>query len=63
LFEVNPTRFVVLLHVDEEVEWGVKVLSMTNELCSCVPSHKNSSNHNWLDFNMFTAGFEVSVKC
>jgi hypothetical protein len=54
----------MLLHVDEEVECRAKVLGMTNELCSCVPSCRNSSNHkNWFDFDTFTAGFEVSAKC
>jgi hypothetical protein len=56
-------RSVMLLHVDKEVECGVKVLGATNELCSCVPSCRNSSNHkNWFYLDTFTAGFEVSTK-
>jgi hypothetical protein len=63
-FQANPTRLVVLLLVDEEVECEAKVLGTTNELCSRVPSCRNSSNHkNRFDFNSFTAGFEVSTKC
>ena len=54
----------MLLHVDEKVECKVKVLGTTNELCSCVPSCRNSLNHQkWFNFDSITAGYEVSAKC
>jgi hypothetical protein len=53
----------MLLHVDEKVKCKAKVLGTTDELCRCVPSCRNSSNHkNWFDFDLITAGFEVCMK-
>jgi hypothetical protein len=64
LFEANPLRFVMLLHVDKEVECKAKVLGTTNEFGSHVPSCRNGSNHKeWSDFDPITAGFEVGAKC
>ena len=62
-FEANPTRFVVLLHVDKKVECEVKVLCTTNKLRSCVPSCRNGANHeSWFDLDAFAAGFEIGTQ-
>lgn len=53
----------MLFHIDEEVEREAKVLGTTNELCSRVPSRRNSSNHkSRFDFCSFTTGLEVGTK-
>jgi len=53
----------VLLFVNKQIKGKAKVLCAANELRSCVPSCRNSSDHeNWFDLDAFAADFEVSTK-
>jgi hypothetical protein len=62
-FESDAARLVMLLFVDEEVEGGAKILSMSDKLCHCVPSCRYSPNHEKrLDLGTFATHFEVSSK-
>jgi len=53
----------VLLFVNKKIKGKVKVLCAANELRSCVPSCRNSLDHeNWFDLDALAADFEVSTK-